>query len=149
MEDLNVYIDRRLNDLRPDRYDPTVHDWQEPIVNEIAALIPPGAAQQIAADAKVRAREAQATRAVSSLLREIGRTGAAPLGWMDLERRPLALEKERIALGEATPADFREWARIERRRAATDFTTRNESCEGAETIADLIDNVGGRTIHDL
>lgn len=151
MDDLNVdqLIDQLLDQARPDRYDARDKSWLDPIIAEVAHLIPTGEAKAIAAADKVRWRETSATRTANAFLREIGSTGQMPLDWMDLGRRPVAWDEHRVCLVECSPADFRDWAVVERRRAANDFAARNAACEGAEWLADKLDADGRRRLGDL
>jgi hypothetical protein len=149
MDDLTRTIDMLLDQHRPARYDSADKSWMAPIEAEIASMIPEQSARAVAARDKVRRREEMATRSVNRLLRDIGRTGQPPLDWMDLAPRPIAWDEHRVRLDECLPADFREWAAVERRRAANDFSARNDACEGAEWIADKLDANGARRIGEL
>lgn len=142
MTDLNETIDDRLNLARPDRYEPGDESWLQSIIDDIANEIPSyDARQRVARDIVIR-REAEATKRTNRVLRDVIRSGQLPFDWFDIRRWPLGVGDQRVALGACTSDDFREFANIERRRAANDFATRNESCEGAEFLAELIDDKG-------
>lgn len=129
-----------LDHHRPDRYDPTDKSWQEPVVDMVASEIDELEARQLAAERIVSLAEAAATRRTNKLLREISQEGAYPLDWLTAHAWPLAVgESERVALRAATAADYRRFAQRERRAAANDFAARNDACEGAEKMADLLD----------
>lgn len=149
MSDLNDMIDSALDAARPDRYHPGDADWFAAIIDIVAAEIPDDdARRKVARDIVVR-REAEATKRTNKVLREIVATSQLPLDWMDLQRWPLGVGEERVALGACMADDFREFANIERRRAANEFATRNESCEGAVFMADLIEDKGVTFAADL
>jgi hypothetical protein len=149
MDDLNAFIQQRLDEERPARYDSADKAWMDPVVADVAALIPQRQAQDIAATSYVHGWETRSTRSVNKMLREIGRTGAQPLGWLDIARRPIAWANHRVRLDECHAGDYRDWAAAERRASANDFAARNDSCEGAERIADLLDAAGANTIGDI
>lgn len=149
MTDLNDRIDQALDAGRPDRYQPGDEGWLDPIIDAIAADIPDAEARRrVARDIVVR-REAEATKRTNRVLREVVATGQLPLDWMDIQRWPLGVGEFRVALGACMADDFRDFANIERRRAANEFATRNESCEGAIFLADLIDDKGVVFASDL
>lgn len=129
-----------LDAARPDRYDPTDKTWMSPVVDMVADCILIEEARSIAAVRLVSVAEATATKGTNRLLREIAETGAWPLDWFDAMRWPLAVEAgERVALRAASAEDFRKFAARERRAASLDFTSRNESCEGALFVADAME----------
>lgn len=132
-----------LDRIRPDRYDPADHSWQVPVVDLVAADITIEEARQIAAARLVSNAEATATRRTNKLLREIAEGGTLPIDWLDSLDWPLAIDdNERVALRAATVEDLRKFAARERRAASLDFTARNQSCEGALALADLIEDSG-------
>lgn len=136
----------QINDMldlcRPDRYEQGEYGWLDPVIADIAALIPPADAQLRAARDIVVRKEGDATKRTNRLLREVVSTGQVPLDWMDLLSSPLAVGDERVALRACTPDDFRRFAAKERRAAANEFASRNDSCEGALFLADLIEDKG-------
>lgn len=148
-EEIGRFIDRELDLIRPERYDPRETSWRDPVVAEVERLIPDLEAKAIAARELVGRREGRATRVVTEHLREIHRTRQPPLDWMDHGPRPLALDGERVRLDAAGAADFRDWATTERKRNAQQFTARNDACEGADWIADQLDAAGAATLGDL
>lgn len=149
MDDLSQFIDHRLDEERPDRYDSSDKTWMATVDADVAPLVPVADARLIAARQLVQARETRATKAVNRLLREVGRTGQPPLGWFDLARRPIAWDAHRVRLDECLSGDFRDWAAYERRAAANEFTARNDACEGAERIADELDAAGARVVSEI
>lgn len=56
------------------------------------------------------------------------------------------IRRERVRIASMTSTDLRLFATEERRRAAKDFATRNETCEAAEWLADEMDEAGDRTL---
>jgi hypothetical protein len=132
-------IPELLDQHRPDRYDPTDHDWQAPVVALVAAELTVAEARQIAAGKLVSTAEATATRRTNRLLREVEASGTRPLDWMDAMDWPLAVsDSERVALRAATDDDLDKFAIRERRAAANDFAARNSSCEGAIALAEAM-----------
>lgn len=148
--DLNSEIDRLLAERRPDRYEPHGGDeWLDQIAAEVAHLVPVGAAQAIHAAAVVRRREGDKKKKTNQLLRDIAESGQPPLGWFEHQRLPLAVGKERVALGAARPDDLRQFAAEERRRILADMAARNESCEGAEVLAGWMEKNGWQLGRDI
>jgi hypothetical protein len=97
----------------------------------------------------------KATSRANRLLRKIHRTGQLVLGWWGVADDPVAVitrtvesgqrprrKDERVALRAMTPRDFRDFATEERRRAADDFGARNDTCSGAERVADWMTQAG-------
>lgn len=149
MSEINDTIDARLDEARPNRYRPEQDEWLTAIIDDVAVTISIEEAQKrVARDLVVR-REAEATKRTNRVLRDIFKTGNLPLDWLDMQRCPLSINGERVALGACTPDDFREFANIERRRAAKEHATRNESCDGARFLADMIEKNGARRASDL
>jgi hypothetical protein len=145
LSEITELIDQRLAEMRPDRYETAGGDeWLDLIADEVADFIPEAEARQLHASKLVRDRERRKTSKTNDLLREVYRTGQAPLAWFDVLHTPLAVGKERVALRAATSKDFRTFATEERKRAANDFSARNDACEGAELIADQMDAHGWR-----
>jgi hypothetical protein len=146
----NDFIRGLLDKVRPDRYDSKDHSWHETVENVVAADLTDEDARRIAARRLVRQVEGDSTKATNRLLREIHRTGQLPLGWLDAQAWPLAVsDHERVSLRAATLADLTEFAARERRAAANDFAARNESCEGALTLADFMTARGAAIAGDL
>lgn len=146
----NELIDERLDALRPDRYQPGEGaDWLAPIIEEVASTYTADEARiRIAADV-VMQRETVAMKRTNRVLRDMLKSGQFPIDWMDIHRWPLGCGEWRVALGSCRTVDLREFATVERRRAAKDFATRNESCEGAEWLADLVADKGLLVVDDL
>lgn len=143
MSEVRGMVDQLLAERRPDRYQPGVDDeWLHPVFDEIAAILPEPEVRALAAEQLVRRAEGQKTKQTNALLREIAESGQLPLGWLELQNLPMVVGKERVALRAATAKDFRDFAADERRRAATDFTTRNAACDAALWIADQMDATG-------
>ena len=140
-------IDALLDVYRPDRYDSNDHGWWAPIIGIICGRITQAQAQQIAAERLVSQRESKATRSVNQMLRRVGREQQFPMEGTcdDLLRRPLSIGSERICLGVAEPADLRQWAIDERRDAAQEASARFAACDGAEWLADQVEDKGFHT----
>lgn len=149
MTGLNDTIDARLAELRPDRYQPGDADWLDPIVHEIAGQIPADDARLRVARDVVTRREAEAMKRTNRVLRHIVQTGQFPIDWLDMQRWPLGCGEWRVTLGACMALDLREFAHVERRRAAADFAARNESCQGAERLAQMIDDGDVLFVADL
>lgn len=149
-DSLSSRIDELLAERRPDRYEVNGGDeWLDHIADEVAHLIPAGEAQFRTARQTVQNREAGKIQKTNKLLRDIYVSGQMPLDWLDTLSLPVAVGKERVALRAMTPKDFRHFASDERRAAASDFTTRNQTCEAAEWIADQMDGGGFAYGRDL
>lgn len=150
MSNYKAEIDQLLNERRPDRYEPEGGDeWLDLIVDEVANSIPVAEARALAARQLVRNRETSKLRAANRIIREIGINRLLPMDWLDTVHLPISVGKERVSLRAATPNDFRRFATEERRRAASDFTSRNQTCEAAEFIADHMDATGARSGREL
>lgn len=148
--DFSGEIDRLLSERRPDRYEPEGgSDWLDDIAAEVADLVPEAEARFRHARAEVGRREGEKTKSANRLLRDTYKDGQWPLGWMDRLHLPIAAGKERVALRAATPEDFRLFATDERRRAADDFSARNDTCVAAEWIADEMQRRGCRYGQEL
>lgn len=136
-------IDKLLAERRPDRYEVDGGDgWLDEIADLIAMDIGVAEARFAAASAIVRRREGEKLKAANRLLREIRESGQFPLDWFETMHLPLSVGKERVAIRAMQAGDFVEFANTERRRAANDFSIRNESCEAAEWLADQITRQG-------
>lgn len=143
MSEITAEIDQLLADRRPDRYELDGGDeWLDLIADEVQHLIPEAEARAIAARQYVRRREGEKLKAANRLLREVGSNRQLPLDWFAGLNLPISVVKERVALRAARPQDLRLFATEERRRAASDFTSRNQTCEAAEMIADHMDAHG-------
>jgi hypothetical protein len=143
-------IREMLDKVRPDRYDPADHAWHDTVNKVIAAELTDEDARAIAARRLVRQVEGDSTKATNRLLREIHDTGQLPIGWLDAAAWPLAVsDHERVALRAASVDDLEAFAARERRAAANDFATRNDSCEGALSLAALMSSKGCKVVSDL
>lgn len=150
MNDLNDLIDMLLAERRPDRYEPEGGgEWLDEIADEIASKIPAATAQQHLASTLVQRREGVKTQRANRIIRDIGRTGQQILGWLDAMSLPLAVAKERVAMRALTNSDLDQFAIDERRTAANDFATRNETCEAAEWLASRMRIDGAVFLADL
>jgi hypothetical protein len=122
--------------------------WLDQIAADVAHLVPDEQVRKLYARKVVAQQEGSATKRANTLLRNIGRTGQLVLGWMDLEDYPIAVitravdaagrvhvREERVALRAAGPPEFDAFAIEERRRAARDFGSRNDTCTGAEWLS--------------
>lgn len=164
---LNEEIDRLLCELRPDRYvvkgdNPELEPeevadnaWLDDVADRVKPLVSEQDVRLLYARTEVGKREGRATKRANELLRRLGRDGQLFLGWMDYADYPLAVVtrithpgeepkriEERVALRAVTSDDLRKFATEERRRAADEFATRNETCAAAEWLADEIDRTG-------
>jgi hypothetical protein len=123
-------------------------EWLDEIADEVAHMVPEAELRKLYARKIVGQQEGKATSRANRLLRKIHRTGQLVLGWWGVADDPVAVvtrvdepgqrtrrKDERVALRAMTPRDFRDFATEERRRAAEDFTARNDTCTGAELVA--------------
>lgn len=150
MSDLHAKIERLLAEKRPDRYEREGGtDWLDDVAAEISADIPDWQARTLAASQMVRQREGVLTKRTNELVRQIAKTGQWPLDWFELHHFPLAVDKERVAIRAVTARDLEVFAVDERRRAASDFATRNETCEAAEWLAKEMESTGASTLGEL
>ncbi len=83
------------------------------------------------------------------MLRKIGQDKQWPLDWMDCGDMPISVGGERICLRAAGPVDWERWAIEERRDAASDFTARNQACDGAEWLAGAMRTDGVLLLGDV
>jgi hypothetical protein len=171
LQEMRRQVRLLLTERRPDRYTvdgPADEDgeaaagWLDAIAEEVKDLAPEDEIRKILARNVVGQEEGQATRRANDLLRKYGRTGQMPLDWFDTKDWPIAVVsfhtdsltqerkkiEERVALRASTAQDFRYFATEERRRAAGDFSARNDACVGAERVADEMDIAGAITFGD-
>ncbi len=143
--DINTGIDSDelngwLSQYRPKRYHPTQDKaWMENVTKKVMAKIPAAKAVRISAEKIVRDAENKATRKGNDLFRlslELGGLPLDPAGDLPVAVKP---KKERVQLRWLTPSDLRQFANNERRAASHDFTVRNASCDGAEMLADMME----------
>lgn len=149
-DDIYNHVDQLLADLRPDRYEPDGGDeWLDEVAALIANDIPQAEARARAARQIVRQREGVKTQAANRILRDVYRSGQLVLGWLDALDLPIAVAKERVALRAVTPSDLDRFAVDERRDAAREFATRNETCEAGEWIAERMRADGVEFLRDF
>lgn len=130
-------------------------DWLDSIADEVAHMVPDAEVRKLYARKVVGQQEGKATSRANRLLRKIHRTGQMVLDWWGVEDDPVAVitrvtepgqrprrKDERVALRAMTPRDFRDFAMEERKRAADDFSARNDTCSGAERVADWMTEAG-------
>lgn len=120
-DEMNQRIDAALNASRPDRYEPG-DSWINDVIADIAGEINMFEARQIAAEVIVRRREAEATKRVNRLLKQVGGPGgqyALPFDWYAYISEPVAFERTdarggmrriRVALRAMTADDWRNFA---------------------------------------
>lgn len=116
---------------------------------------------------RVRLREGTQMRSVNNLFRTYFRDGQWPLPGLGLHEtpewahlplgvisrhhepgQPAKVVNEHVALRAVTAYDLRTFAVEERRRAARDFASREDACQGAERIASEMDDRGCVTMTD-
>lgn len=154
LSDVRKHIDELLYSNRPDRYDVRGGDdevdaeWLDIVAEKIAADLDIEDVLRQFSRNLVRQREGQATRSANKILRQFALDGQLMLGWWEQERQPVAIitrtqrpggdpevHEERVALGALTAEDLLAFANEERIRAGRDFSARNQTCDGAELIA--------------
>lgn len=142
------YIDGRLREYRPDRYQPGDEFFDrviESIPDELYDL------EQMLRSAKrtdVMRRETKARRNANKLLRDFHSTGQLELHWQTTANEPLSITtydvdddgnevkvREYVTLRAATVEDFTAWAANEESAAQEDFEARMAAVEGARQIA--------------
>lgn len=167
MTDLRALINERLDAIRPDRY--TIGGITEDgesetafitaVAADIESLIPEAEAKKRLAQTLVNAEESKATRRANDFFKEYVRTGQPPMFWVEDGSWPVSITSdhpdnktkritERVTLRALTADDALAFAHEERRRAAKDFASRNESCEGAEMAAEATKAAGKTLIWD-
>lgn len=135
-EEFDRRVDELLAEQRPDRYEQGEAHWIDGVADQVKSLVPESEARFLAAKDIVKRRETTKTRQTNKLLRDIFKSGQFPLDWLETMHLPLAIEKERVALRACTAEDFEDFGNRERRAAAADFSSRNETCEAAQWIAE-------------
>lgn len=146
-------LQRKMDTLRPDRYKSGDLTWAQEVIESLADHAEDDPELQrrtnlAYAEQVVKSWDRKATNSVNGLLREIKRTGALPLEWMDFRRLPLSIDKEKFRLGTVSPELLEQWELAERRRAASDFAARNDACDGARMLGDWI-TLSGSTFDDI
>jgi hypothetical protein len=167
MKDLRKLVNDLIRDRRPDRYtvggvtddEESETAWLNAIAVEVEPLIPDAEVRTLFARTLVNQEEGKATRRANAFLRDFARTGQLPMLWAEDGDWPVSVVsahpddptkriEERVALRAVTATDARLFANEERRRAAKDFASRNESCVGAEAAADEAERCGLSLIWD-
>ncbi len=155
-------IDEALAKLRPERYDADDKDWMAPIVATVEDILARRPSDEvIRSDARRRVfrREAEATKHLNRILRDIDDTGDLPLGWgegdtwrellYDVLNKPLSIARQRVRFGVANANDLEQWelesAREEDKRRAAQISARS----GARLLARLLREQGAERIEDL
>ncbi|MFB4280789.1 hypothetical protein ACBJ59_36255 [Nonomuraea sp. MTCD27] len=162
-KELNDLIDNWLADERPERYDSGDKEWMETVVKRTADSLEeqPDYTQVFldAARRRVYQREGTATRRANKFLRDIARTGQMPLGWgegdawkavlRDILSAPLSIERSRVRLAAAAPADLEAWelenAREEDKRRLAQIEARS----GARLLGDWLRQQGVQRVDDF
>ena len=134
---------------RPDRYRAGERDWQQSVIDAVAADIDAFTAKQLAAEQIVSRSEASATRRTNRFMRSVLGTGGLPLDWMDQDRWPLAVGDERVCLGALTGDDLDLFALDEEARANKDHSARLDAVKGARMLHDQLGEYRCRQIRDL
>lgn len=146
-------------------------EWLDEIARDIEAELTAGELRRVLL-ANIRQQvgqhEGQALRTVNAHLRQYHRSGQwplfsvtdpvisgymlnLPLGVVSRYQQPGERVKvlvEHVALRAASSDDLRKFAEEERRRAAKEFTARNDACAGAEGLADELDDAGSASFGD-
>ena len=187
MKQIREFINGRLYELRPDRYtkservlsnadavdtedefaDTTAddeqpdNDWMEPIYDEVSKRLPEKQARKVLAERLVRDMEGQKTQGANRLLRKIREEGQYMLGWLDLNREPVAittrqpkwggkvlLREERVALCKLNRDDLLAFELNERRRAAKEAKVRNDTCDAVQWILEQMVATGAVVLGD-
>jgi len=146
--DLNQYIDERLRDYRPDRY-----QAGDEFLDRVADSIPDTFYDvddllSRVKQADVKRRETKARRNANQLLREFHSTGQLELHWRTTANEPLSVtaytvdddgnrmkSTEYVTLRAATADDLMAWADYEESKAQEDYEARMAAVEGARQIA--------------
>lgn len=121
---LNHVIDEMLINTRPERYAPDA-EWFDPLVDEVVGELDsrPDRAKVLRTAARnlVGRREQEQCKRVHSVLRDIGKTGALPLGWGETDdwksllapilNLPLRFPDTgtKVRLGAVSPSDLWQW----------------------------------------
>lgn len=134
-------------------------EWLDSVAEQVTKLdIPADVMRQYAARTLVGQQERALTRWGNRYIREVaaGR-GELPEGLPDdYDMSPVAVvyrvpdktsglfivHEVRVIFWAMTAEDFRTFATNERRRAAKDFKTRNDTCDGADWLADQMELTG-------
>ncbi len=104
-------IDRKLDELRPERGSQSEKEWRAPVYGWARNHIPDESnLVRYFAEAEVDRREGLATKRGNLLLRRWAK-GQMPLFWVDLGPLPVVVEKVRIRLDAVTPDDIEDAAR--------------------------------------
>lgn len=146
-------------------------DWLDQIARDIEAELTAGELRRVLLAnirQQVGVQEGQALRSVNTQLRQYHRSGEwplfsvmdpavnghllnLPLGVVTRYQQPgerVKVLKEHVAFRAVTSDDLRKFATEERRRAAKEFSARNDSCAGAEELADRLDEDGAAFFGD-
>lgn len=171
-------IARALDEERPDRYvvsdstedrddlqipseeTPDV-DWINEVADRFADQIPDSVARKLHARTIAKRVESTNLRRGNRKIRELYESDQLELGWLETANYPVAVVHritqegeptrkriERVRVAAMTSNDLRIFAQEERRNAARDFATRNETCDAAESIAEEMDRRGHETVRD-
>lgn len=149
MLELRHEVEALLGLDRPDRYEAGDTGWMDRAMDYAASRVPASTARAVYAETFVKGVESNQLRASNKLLREVFRSKEFPFDWIEQFRTPVSVGKDRVTLAAATPRDLDAFATEERRRAARDFTSRNETCEAAEWLAEQMQAQGADRLDRL
>lgn len=162
-KELNDLIDDWLAAERPERYDAGDKEWMEGVVKRAATRLEgqPDHARVFldAARRRVYLREGTATRRANKFLRDIARTGQMPIGWgegeawksvlSDILSAPLSIDRQRVRLGAATPADLEAWELENAREEDKRRLAQIEARLGARLLGDWLRAQGAQRVDDF
>lgn len=159
---LNHDIDGALSHIRPERYDAEEKEWMDSVVEIVREVLSERTRDEVLRDEarrRVYRREAEATKHLNRILRNIDDTGQLPIGWgegdnwrdmlFDVLHMPLSIARKRVRFGVANAADLEQWelesAREEDKRRAAQISARS----GARLLQQKLREQGAKRIEEL
>jgi len=133
--------------------------WMEEVIEMVVDIVPQDEVRQLYAERMVRSREGHKTQNGNRLIRKLADSGQHVLGWLECRRIPVAIvtretlwggnvriSDQRVALEALNKNDLERFEIHERRRASKDFSTRNDTCDAAQKIREMLIAVGAETV---
>jgi hypothetical protein len=148
--DIDLNIEEMLANRRPKRYGPYDKRWMDPVIDEVAKTIPAGKAKRVAATLRVQEAERSSATRGGNLFRQLLKEQRMPANWQESQDWPVIVERRKLTVkfGELTAGDLRLHAGNERRAAAQEFRAREDSCEGAELLADWLEDANATNVKE-
>ena len=142
----NRWIIEQLNRHRPDREaQKGDREWQEPIIDELVDRIneePPDQQDIEIRDLfrrQIRQVDGSQQRRANKYIKKAVVEGQPPLGWFELERMPVAVGEERVAVGSLSIGDVYTWRDTYAKENEDNYNEGLEFVNALDTIIDTME----------